>query len=570
MEASRFKRRATQKNTRQNQTKTPLGNTVPVQEAGFVRPRTHMQQMDEAQLARIKRARAKAAMLREMAYMSIRSAYEADAAKQAAPAPVQAKEAPAQRRSLLDMSLPGAESQVKTANLKVGLRKLRKLAFRGMAVSLVLTITFGGLFLSQGYFKFNKVFKGGAGTAVALKSNVDPNMLKGEGDGRVNILVMGRGGGKHIAPDLTDTMMIMSVDPVNKSATLLSIPRDLWVQVPGGGPMKINAAWKTGEFNYSRKLTTGNTDPKAIEAGFKTVDSVLENALGINIHYNMLVNFEAFKQAVDTVGGVVVNAPTDLVDPTMAWENANNPVLAKAGPNKFNGDQALMYSRSRMTSNDFARAERQRALFLALKDKVQQLGTLSNPVKVSGLLTAFGNNVATDLSFSNANRLYKIMKSIDSQNITSSSLADDKNTYIKPSTYKGQYILTPTEGNFKFTAIHSFVRTQLKDPYIQKENAKVLILNGTPTPGIAGKMADLLKAYGYNVVPTSNTPSTDWNKTVLIDVTHKNKYTKNYLENRLGMTASDKLSDTSIPTNGADFVIIMGSDEVITAQTESN
>ena len=558
------------KKTAPRQTQKNFGNTAPVPEAGFVRPRAVInQQPDLAQLEKRARARAKAMMVRQMASWMIQATAHSHTQQTVELAP-QVETPVAPRRSLLDMSLPGEESHLKEINLGVKWRRLRKAAFRGMAFSMIMVIAFGGLFLSQGFLKANKVFKGTTGTATALKTNVDPNLLKGEGDGRVNVLLMGRGGGEHTAPDLTDTMMILSVDPVNKSATLLSIPRDLWVQVPGGGPMKINAAYKTGEFKYSRSLKAGNTDPKGVRAGLDTVDKVVGDALGITIHYNMLVNFEAFKQAVDTVGGVVVTAPSDLVDPTMAWENGNNPVLAKAGPNKFNGKQALMYTRSRHTSSDFARAERQRAVFLAIKQKVQELGTLSNPVKVSGLLTAFGNNVATDLSFKDANRLYKILKGIEDGQITSTSLVDDKNTYIKTTMYKKQSVVMPTAGMFNFKAIQSYIKTQLKDPYIQKENAKVLVLNGTPTPGLAQKLGDLLKSYGYNVMPTGNTPNTGWTQTTLIDMTHKNKYTKNYLENRLGMTANDKLMDTSIPTNGADFVIIMGSDEVITEQTQSN
>src|SRR5665213_4335372 len=136
-----------------------------------------------------------------------------------------------------------------------------------MAVALVLLITMGGLLFSQSYLKLHKVFKGGTATAAALKSNVNPDLLKGEGSGRVNVLLMGRGGGNHDGPDLTDTMMLASIDPVNHTTTLLSLPRDLWVNVPGKGDMKINAAWEAGEFGYLGKSTTGSTDPKAIAAG---------------------------------------------------------------------------------------------------------------------------------------------------------------------------------------------------------------------------------------------------------------------------------------------------------------
>jgi LCP family protein required for cell wall assembly len=149
-------------------------------------------------------------------------------------------------------------------------------------------------------------------------------------------------------------MMLVSIDPVNHTSTLLSLPRDLWVNVPGAGVMKLNAAWETGEFQYLGKTASGSTNPKAITAGFNLVDQTVSQVLGVDVDYNVLVNFQAFQQAVDTVDGVTVNVPNALVDPTMAWENNNNPVLAPAGVDNFNGAQALLYVRSRETSSDFA------------------------------------------------------------------------------------------------------------------------------------------------------------------------------------------------------------------------
>lgn len=167
-----------------------------------------------------------------------------------------------------DMELPGQESPSPLVRLQhFKWQKVRRGASRGVAVALVLIITMGGLLFSQSYYKLHKVFKGSTATAAALKVNVNPDLLKGEGSGRVNILLLGRGGGTHDGPDLTDTMMIASVDPVNHTTTLLSLPRDLWVNVPDHGDMKLNAAWETGEFKYLGKIAPGSNDPKAILAG---------------------------------------------------------------------------------------------------------------------------------------------------------------------------------------------------------------------------------------------------------------------------------------------------------------
>lgn len=443
----------------------------------------------------------------------------------------------------------------------------RRWAFRGVAATLILLTGLGGLLFSQGYLKLNQVFKGGTVTAAALKANVDPSLLKGEGDGRINVLLLGRGGGTHDAPDLTDTMMLASIDPINHTSTLLSIPRDFWVDVPNDGAMKINAAWETGKYKYLGKINNDNSNTQAVQAGFDLVDQTVENVIGVPIHYNMLLDFQAFRQAVDTLGGVDVNVPTDLFDPTMAWENAGNSTLAKAGPQTFDGKHALIYVRSRETSTDFARSERQRTVLLALKEKVKTLGTLSNPIKIAGLMNSFGNNVQTDLSLTDGSRLYSIFKDVSNANTTSIGLGDAGTNLITTGMINGQSTVQPKAGLFKYSDIQNFVRGQLKDPYLTKENAKIMILNGTSRPGLATTESNLLKSYGYNIVGAANAPTSGYGQTMIIDLSHgKNKYTKHYLEQRLNVTASTKLPDPAIQQNQADFVIIVSSDETTTSQ----
>jgi hypothetical protein len=262
--------------------------------------------------------------------------------------------------------------------------------------------------------------------------------------------------------------------------------------------------------------------------------------------------------------------PEDLYDPTMAWENHNDPTLAQAGTQIFDGNKALLYARSRETSSDFARAARQRALMVALKSKVANLGTLSNPVKISQLLSAFGNNVQTDLSLSSASRLYSILKGVDDSNVKSLSLAEQGNSLVTTGNINGQSVVLPKTGLFKYGDIQNYIRAQLKDPYIMKENAQILVLNGTETAGLATTKADELKSYGYNVVGTANISGNTWSQTTLVDLTHDNKYTKNYLEKRLGTKAANSLADKTIQTNGADFVIILGSNEATSTQSQAN
>jgi hypothetical protein len=181
-----------------------------------------------------------------------------------------------------------------------GFQKARKWTLRTALILFILIIGLGGILLTQGYLKFHNVFRGGS-TAAALQANVDPTKLKGEGDGRVNILMLGIGGPNHDGSDLTDTMMLVSIDPVNNQASLMSIPRDLWVKMPNNyisSYQKINAAYESGKYKYLNKEDSSNNNRQAVDAGFSGVDSTVEQTIGVPIHYNVLVNFQAFRQAL--------------------------------------------------------------------------------------------------------------------------------------------------------------------------------------------------------------------------------------------------------------------------------
>jgi hypothetical protein len=162
----------------------------------------------------------------------------------------------ANERSLIDLSLPGGVSDFKSTYKyrRPIIPALKTWSFRFASVAMVLILLGGGLFFAQSYMTLHKVLRGGSKTIAALQTNVNPNQLKGEGDGRINILLMGRGGGKHDGPDLTDTMMLASIDPVNSKVTLISIPRDLWIDVPNQGAMKLMRPGKPVSLNIYIKL----------------------------------------------------------------------------------------------------------------------------------------------------------------------------------------------------------------------------------------------------------------------------------------------------------------------------
>lgn len=440
---------------------------------------------------------------------------------------------------------------------------VRKWALRTSIFSLLLVVGVAGLLFGKGYFKLHKVFQGGS-SHVSLANDVDPTLLKGEGDGRVNVLLLGAGGQTHKGGDLTDTILIASIDPVNNQAVLLSIPRDLWAKMPNnfmGNYNKINAAYEAAKYKYIGKMDAANKDHKAVMAGFQGVDGVIERITGIPIHYNMLVDFKAFQQAIDTVGGVTVNTTEELRDPTMAWENNRSSVLAVKGVNNFNGKQALNFVRSRQTSSDFARGERQRQVIVALKEKTANMGTVSNPVKLSGLLSAFGDNVQSDISVSDMTRMAQIMKKIPSNQIQSVGLAQEGNSFVTTGNINGMSVVMPKAGLEDYSKIQAYIRSKLTDGYIAKEAANVTVLNGSGYAGLATTKADELKSYGYAIGTVANAPTEDYTTTKIYDLSGgTKKYTVNYLKKRFNVTTVGTQLPAGIVPGQASIVIILGTD----------
>ncbi len=482
----------------------------------------------------------------------------------------------AQRESLLHMTLPTGVSLGEGKKKGADKRKpkdrgrhgrwhsIRRWSLRSALALVVLVLVVGGFLVFKGILKVNKVFKGG-GSAAALQADVKPELLKGEGDGRVNLLLLGKGGSGHDGADLTDTIIVASIDPVNKTSTLVSIPRDLWVTVPGRGSSKINAVYANAK---NRALYADPKDKETAErAGVNAAQDVIGQALGIPIHYYGMIDFEGFKQAVDIVGGVDIDVPAELAVQEHLWDSTtrkNYYLNVPAGKQHFDATRALYFTRSRHTSlrGDFSRSERQRLFIQALSQKILSAGTYTNPVKISQLMSAFGDHLSTDLSINNALRLADIGKGMDMSKFGSIGLADPPNNFVRTDNVDGQSVVRPTAGFGDYSAIQNYIRNTLKDPYLAKENARIAVLNGTGVSGLATKKADQLKSYGYNVTVVDDAPTHDYVKTVLVDVTKgKKPFTRNYLEKRVEVKATTSLPDATIQTKDVDFVIILGENE---------
>jgi len=426
----------------------------------------------------------------------------------------------------------------------------------------------GGIFGARLWWLANKIFQGGGG-AVAMQENVDPSMLRGEGDGRINILLLGRGGGNHDGPDLTDTIVIASINPIQDEAALLSIPRDLYVRTSNGGHTKINAIFANAkDFALSNMSASDNSrEDKADSAGMVAIENIIKTNIGIPIHYHGIIDFDGFARAIDTVGGVDVDVPQELevYEPSMWLMGRSYTLNVTSGWSHFDGIRALAFSRSRETSSggDFDRSKRQRLLLVALKDKIFSAGTYGNPIRINQLMSDFGNHIKTNLSLNEIKRLYEIINEIPSNKIDSVDLVTPPNDLIRGKLIAGSSVQIPKAGIDNFNAIKSFIRNRLKDGYLAHENASVAIYNGTMIDGLASRTSDDLKSYGYNITRVADTSNKGLQRTIVVDLRNgEKKYTKHYLEKRFGTSAVERVpSGYNIDSGNADFVIILGQNE---------
>jgi LCP family protein required for cell wall assembly len=429
-------------------------------------------------------------------------------------------------------------------------KKHRKWPWILLAIVIII-VSIGGYFAYRTYQSLHKVIQKNSGEAAqGLQSApIAPEKLKGEGDGRVNVLLLGIGDPGHAGESLTDTIMVASYDPKTKDVAMLSLPRDLYVKVYGS-MVKINTAYYYGEQN---KVGSGS------EVAKQTVSTVL----GIPIHYFIRVDFSGLKQAVDSVNGVDITVPKTLVDseyPCEKNESLNCGYSILSGPQHLNGSAALKYVRCRKgdCGDDFGRARRQQDVLVALRQKAGTLNFFTNPAKINDVLQIVGNNVRTDLQIGEIERFAQIAREVDPTKITNTVLDNSNNGLVKTAMVGDASVVVPSAGIGNYSQIQAYVRQLFVDGYIKSEAAQLAIENGTTVPTRGQATADLLKTYGYTINTVLPADTTAHKTSQIIDYTGgKKPYTLQYLQRRFGVTATTA-DPSSAPAPGVDMAIIVG------------
>ncbi len=375
------------------------------------------------------------------------------------------------------------------------------------------------------------------------------------GDDRVNILFLGTDQRcDETGPNHSDTLMLATIDPESMSAALFSLPRDLWVEIPGFGVDRINQAYYFGQiYEYPG-------------GGPALAQETVEAFLGVPVDYYVTVDFQSFEDAVDLIGGIVVDVP-EPIDDTNYPDNCYgyDPFSIQAGKQRLDGTAALKYARTRATlGGDVDRAGRQQAVIMSVRDQVLRLNQLPQLIAQSPLLwRTFQENVKTNLPLEDALQLALLMQDIEDENI-STAVLDYNHVYIE-TTPDGRQVLVPRREEIRALRDDLFSAPAIPTPVIEnlqqlmeEEGARVAVYNGTAEFGLAAETQSYLLDLGVDVTEIGNADSAAYSKTKMIDY-GSHPQTTRYLIQEMQILPLNLSSESDAEVD-YDILIIIGDD----------
>jgi LCP family protein required for cell wall assembly len=355
-------------------------------------------------------------------------------------------------------------------------------------------------------------------------------------------------------PTHTDSIMVVTVDPLSMSSALLSLPRDLWVEIPGFGVDRINQAYYFGQaYEYP-----GGGQSLALET--------VEALLGIPIDYYVTVDFAGFIEAVDLIGGIVVDIPEAIVDPDYP-DNCYgyDPFSLQAGKQRLDGEVALKFARTRATfGGDVDRAERQQEVLLAVRNQVLRVEQFPKLlVQAPQLWQTFQDNVGTNLSLEDALELALLVQDIPEGNIQTAIL--DYDYVYNETTPDGRQVLVPLRNEIRLLRDELFTPQAAPTPIIEnlpqlmvQEGGQVAIHNGTAVFGLAADTEAYLQKLDVDIAEIGNADSSAYNTSQIIDY-GSHPYTVQFLIQEMQIPPLN-LSSGSKAAGEYDVLVIVGND----------
>lgn len=397
--------------------------------------------------------------------------------------------------------------------------------------------------------------------------------LKGSETGRINVLLLGAAGKGKPGQNLTDTIMILSMNLKTNQVALLSLPRDLYVKVPGTYyQSKINSV-------YQAALNSSGNDS---DEAAKSIEETVKDITSLDMNYYVVLDFDGFKQVIDAIGGINITSERDIYDATYPGPNYSYETFElKKGFHQLDGATALKYARERHNDpeGDFGRAKRQQQIMQATKNKVFSAGTFFNVVAINNLIDALGDNIRTDIGPDEAAAFFELSKKLDTANINNVVVdAWNSDSLLKVSHVMvgnvRAFVLIPRISGY--AEIHDLAQNvfdlnkiKRRKEEIASENATVAIIDKSGDRSLVGKIEKLLnERFGYKNVTTITDPMKfDEEASTAFDLTNGSKpFTLDEIASKLPAKVSYDLpigykkviekSRKEIP----DIVVILGKD----------
>jgi len=378
-----------------------------------------------------------------------------------------------------------------------------------------------------------------------------------DGASRVNILFIGLDYRDYLAddgPPRSDSMILFTIDPQSKTAGMLNIPRDLWVNIPGIGYSRINTAYPSGEGN---QLPGGGPG-----LAMRTV----EGLLGVPIQYYGQIDFSAFEEAIDAMDGLYMCIPEKIrIDPI----GNKRPENLKPGCQKLHGYQVLAYARNRHTANgDIDRARRQQEVVMALRDQIFNPASFPSMIaKAPDIYAEASAGLRTNLTFDDLMKLGMLLQQIPTGNIKH-GVIDYSMGVMDNVTLGGAdaSVLKPIPDKIRVLRDEIFTQGGAVSPLasgdpqalMQQEAARVRVLNGSIQPDLAQRTGNYLITQGMQVTE-AGTAANGYQNTVIVIYGPK-LYTLKYLASTFGITSSAQILFANEPATTADIEVRLGND----------
>lgn len=463
------------------------------------------------------------------------------------------------KRSDIDESLAAVDEPVQESRKqrrqrrkKQGGRKKRWLLW----LALALVVFAVGYFVVKFVVATGRVFNGNVldlfGSGVQLKADTN---------GQTNILLFGTSEDDpgHGGADLTDSIMVVSVNQEKKTAAIASMPRDMWVDYDAAC-----AAGYSGKINaiYSCYASGGDEAAGANKLGQKVGE-----VFGLDVHYYVKVNYSVVRDLTTALGGVTVTIEAAFGANGIYDSNMGNLLKLPNGPATLQGEQALAFVRARGEgygsygiNGNFSREQNQQKMVIAIRDKALNLGTLSNPVAINNLLDALGDNIRTNISTAEVKTLATVAKDIPETSITRIDLNKEGESVLSTGMYSGQSIVRPSAGIGEFGGIQAYIKKNLAGDSVLEE-ATIEVLNASSRVGLAKKKANELGEAGLTNVTIGDTAS--YTTGVAVTWYDMTDGKKPKVQSKLASVLGKQPAGATLP-NGvqstADFVIVLGGD----------